>query len=243
MQNNHANDNNEIIKNYLKEISQDKFKPIPYAIEKALLKSAKGGNKKAEKQLIEAHVRMVFNIAKRYKGLGVEFTDLIQEGNLGLYEALNRFDNKKEVRFCVYAEWWIKNYIMKCVTEKTNLTANEISINSLSKDNDDKTKERESDELEYKSLKNEPISYDEEENKNEHYSNIVDTLLSSLDERMKFVIESCYGLNGRKQLTMVEISKKMGLTPERVRQIKVRAMMTLRSNALMKSISFNNFEE
>lgn len=235
----HANDDNEIIKSYLKELSKDKFSPIPYPIEKSLLENIKKGDKKAEAQLIEAHVRLVCNIAKKYKGRGVEMTDLIQEGNLGLYEALNKFDSTKGVRFCVYAECWIRNYIGKAILNKANTHSNEINMTSILHASQEKKDTRENEDL---IGKNSLLFDDEEVNQEEQYCDMVQTLMNGLDDRMRFVIEYCYGINGKEQLTMVEIAKRLNLTPERVRQIKVRAMMTLRSNALINSMSMHNVE-
>lgn len=237
MHNKHVNDDTETIKAYLNELKNNKYKPIPLAVEKALVKEAKNGNKKSEKLLIEAHLRLVLNIAKKYKGIGIEMSDLIQEGNLGLYEALRRFDESKNIRYCVYAEWWVRNYMLKAL----NSNSNETCLSSINIVDDDDDIDMDSVQYESQNNKNRIQMTEEESDLDENeVNNTVEFLLSSLDDRMKMVIEHSYGLNGKEQLTMVELSKIMKITPERIRQIKVRAMMVLRTNALINSISIAN---
>lgn len=238
MQNKHVNDNTETVKIYLKEIQDKKYSPIPLAVEKNLIQAAKNGDKKSEKLLIEAHLRLVLNIAKKYKGIGVEISDLIQEGNLGLYEALKRFDESKNIRYCVYAEWWVKNYMLKALNNGNK----ELYLNDIVK-GDNTNDEQEIDEIQHEANQNNiqlNSQYEENVLDENEVNKTIETLLGSLDDRMRTVIEYCYGINGKEQLTMVELSKIMKITPERIRQIKMRAMMTLRTNALINSISIAN---
>lgn len=100
---------------YLKEIS--KIKSITPKEEKRLAKRIQQGDEEALRRLIEANLRFVIKIAKKYRGCGLPFTDLINEGNMGLIEAAKRFDPKRNVKFTSYAVWWIRQAILHAVSD------------------------------------------------------------------------------------------------------------------------------
>ena len=111
----------EVLQMYLKDVS--KIKLLKKEEEVAVGKVIKEGNKKeaqiARKKLIQANLRLVISIAKKYTGQGILFMDLVQEGSLGLIKAANRFDYKKGFKFSTYATWWIKQTIIRAIANNS----------------------------------------------------------------------------------------------------------------------------
>ena len=104
------------VRMYLKEIGKVPLLSAEEEIEYARLMSE--GDKEAEKKLTEANLRLVVSIAKRYVGRGMLFLDLIQEGNLGLIKAVEKFDYKKGYKFSTYATWWIRQAITRAIADQ-----------------------------------------------------------------------------------------------------------------------------
>jgi len=104
------------IKIYLKEISKvDLLSP---SRERQLARRAQKGDQKARDELIKANLRLVISIAKRYTGRGLTFLDLIQEGNIGLIKAVDKFDWRKGFKFSTYATWWIRQAITRSIADQ-----------------------------------------------------------------------------------------------------------------------------
>ena len=100
---------------YMREISR--FKPLSPASEQELGRRIRSGDGEALKRLVEANLRFVVSYAKRYRGLGLSFLDLIHEGTLGLIEAAKRFDPDRNVKFISYAVWWVRQAIFQALSE------------------------------------------------------------------------------------------------------------------------------
>jgi len=105
------------LKKYLQEIS--KLPRITADEEKKLGARIKKGDKDALKKLVEANLRFVVSFAKKYRGCGLSFLDLINEGNIGLIEAAKRFDPKKNVKFITYAVWWVRQSIIHALSDQS----------------------------------------------------------------------------------------------------------------------------
>ena len=101
---------------YLREIG--KIPLLSQEEELELAKKAAKGNKKAKDKMVEANMRLVVSIAKRYSGRGLDFLDLIQEGNTGLLRAVEKFDPDKGFKFSTYATWWIRQAITRAIADQ-----------------------------------------------------------------------------------------------------------------------------
>jgi RNA polymerase primary sigma factor len=119
----------ESLKLYLKEI---RTIPLLTAEEEVKLsKRIKKGDEQARKHMIRANLRLVINIAKRYMYLGIPFLDLIEEGNLGLMKAVEKFNHKKGFRFSTYAAWWIKQGITRSISEQGKMIRVPVYMNEM----------------------------------------------------------------------------------------------------------------
>ena len=107
----------ESLKKYLKEISR--LPRITAEEEKVLGRKIQDGDRRALQTLVEANLRFVVSYAKRYRGCGLLFLDLINEGNIGLIEAAKRFDPSKKVKFITYAVWWVRQAIIHALSDQS----------------------------------------------------------------------------------------------------------------------------
>ena len=112
-----SNHNKNAIQCYLGDIRHSVL--FSYEQECLLAKKAQNGNVNARKKLIENNLRLVVKIAKKYIGRGLSFSDLIEEGNIGLIHALDKYDIKKGFRFCTYASWWIRQSMQQALLNQS----------------------------------------------------------------------------------------------------------------------------
>ena len=119
----------EAIRTYLKEI---RCIPLLTAKEEVeLSRRVRKGDKLAREKMIRSNLRLVINIAKRYSYLGIPLMDLIEEGNVGLMKAVEKFDPNKGYRFSTYAAWWIKQSITRSIAEQGKMIRMPVYINEL----------------------------------------------------------------------------------------------------------------
>ena len=263
-----GNDANRSLSKYLNEISR--FEPLHPDREVELAIRVRAGDRKALKELTEANLRFVVSVAKDYQGQGLPLTDLINEGNLGLIKAAERFDETRGFKFISYAVWWIRQSVLQALAEHSRIVRLPLNrVGTISKIN--KASERleqqferppRSDELSkqldmkmneindaqrisrrHHSLdtpfadddKNSlldiiPDSVSDEPDKELHLDSLkeeVKSALSSLKERERDVIKMYFGIDYEYALTLNEIGEEFGLTRERVRQIKEKAIRRL----------------
>ena len=232
MKNEYVNDFVDSVQIYHKEL--DKYDILKTQEEEYdLILKAKDGDINARNKILEAHLRFVMNIAKKYNGRGVEMGDLISEGNLGLIKAIEKFDITRNVRFSVCAYWWIESAMIefwKKQTKKDNHEVQEDEVmnervwdNKFCDEDDDVVIRRES-------FFGEEVKQYVNELKTQE-SQLINDLLESLTSREQYIIKSYFGLENER-MTLGEIGEILDLSKERVRQCKKAALRKLRSEIL-----------
>ena len=106
----------ELLERYFSSIAWKKL--LSKEEERKLCRQARSGDKRAQQKLIEKYLRLVVSVAKRYRGLGLPFEVLIQEGNLGLMKAVEKFDPERGYRFSTYVTWWLRQAVGRAVADK-----------------------------------------------------------------------------------------------------------------------------
>ena len=256
---------------YLKEIG---FSPLLTPEEEVYYgRLAKRGDPKARQKMIESNLRLVVKVARRYYNRGMEFSDLIEEGNLGLLRAVEKFDPERGFRFSTYATWWIRQTIERAIMNQTRSIRLPIHVLRelnmyLSKARElMKTQNREpsyqeiadaldksiDDVKNMMELNEHMVSLDAQvtsdystskalvetlADKNaadpadlladEHLHSSLEACLKQLNEKQREVLCRRFGLGGYDRQTLEEVGEAVGLTRERVRQIQMTALKTLR---------------
>ena len=259
---------------YLKEIGKEDLITVEEEVE--LAQRIRKGDQKALEKLTRANLRFVVSVAKQYQNQGLSLPDLINEGNLGLIKAAEKFDETRGFKFISYAVWWIRQSILQALAEQSRivrLPLNQVgSLNKINKafsrfeqenerrpspeelaDSLDLPAEKVADTLR---VSGRHISVDApfvegEDNSlldvlvnddspiadrtliNESLSTEVERALSTLTERERDIIKLFFGINTQ-EMTLEEIGEKFGLTRERVRQIKEKAIRRLRHSSRSK---------
>ena len=259
---------------YLQEIS--KYDLISVDEEVELARRIKKGDKEAMEKLIKANLRFVVSVAKQYQNQGLSLPDLINEGNLGLIKAAEKFDETRGFKFISYAVWWIRQSIMQAINEQSRivrLPLNQVSsltkykkaIQEFEQEHHRKPTEEELAELletteekikKTASAAGKAVSVDapfmeDDDNSlldvlvNEDAPKADETLikeslrveieraLSTLTEREREIIKLSFGI-GCEAISLEEIGERYGLTRERVRQIREKALKKLRNTSRSK---------
>ncbi|MBO5584304.1 MAG: sigma-70 family RNA polymerase sigma factor [Prevotella sp.] len=261
---------------YLQEIGHEELLSVEEEVE--LAGRIRKGDRKALEKLTKANLRFVVSVAKQYQNQGLSLPDLINEGNLGLIKAAEKFDETRGFKFISYAVWWIRQSILQAIAEQSRivrLPLNQVgSVNKINRALNKFEQEHERrpsvDEIaETTDLPEDKIAdamnantrhvsvdapfVDGDDNSlldilanndapmadNELVKQSLQTEISRalqlLNERERNIIEAFFGIN-QPELTLEEIGNKYGLTRERVRQIKEKAIRRLRNHTKNKML-------
>ena len=271
-----TNRESQSLEKYLQEIG--KVDLLTAEEEVALAKRIKEGDKMALEQLTKANLRFVVSVAKQYQNQGLSLSDLINEGNLGLIKAAQRFDETRGFKFISYAVWWIRQSILQALAEQSRivrLPLNKVgSLNKINRAFAELEQEFEREPSTEEIAKILEISVEEiettlgvaarhvsmdapfvegEDNSlldvlendntpdtdkeleyNESLRGEIERSLSTLTQRQSSVIKLYFGIGIEHPMSLEDIGERFGLTRERVRQIKDKAINKLRSTTRSK---------
>lgn len=231
------NDYCRSVQTYCAELK--KIKPLSQEKIRQLLPKAKKNDINAINQILESNLKYVFKVAKTLRGRGVPLPDLISEGNLGILKAIDKFDLSKNYSFLTYANSWIRAFML--IKIKEEYKKNEfISIN----DYDEKFQEKNIIKNNEDNLSlNDIIPQEDNLNVNNEMKEYIEKLLNNLSEQESQVIRLTFGLDVGKPMTMEEVSKIIGGSSERARQIKEKALKKLRCYAIKDDNFFEIFKQ
>lgn len=269
-----TNRESDSLDKYLQEIGHEELISVEEEVE--LAQRIKKGDRKALEKLTKANLRFVVSVAKQYQNQGLSLPDLINEGNVGLIKAAEKFDETRGFKFISYAVWWIRQSILQAIAEQSRivrLPLNQVgSVNKINRVLNKFEQEHERRPSIDEIADNVDIPHDKIEEamkvNSRHVSvdapfadgvdnSLLDVLpnndspmadrklvleslreeinraLQTLNERERNIIEAFFGIN-QQEMTLEEIGDKYGLTRERVRQIKEKAIRRLRHNTKNK---------
>ena len=264
-----TNRESEALDKYLQEIGKEEMISVEEEVE--LAQRIRKGDQKALERLTKANLRFVVSVAKQYQNQGLSLPDLINEGNVGLIKAAEKFDETRGFKFISYAVWWIRQSILQAIAEQSRivrLPLNQVGsankINKLLSKFEQENERRPSVEEISESLDLSQEKIDEAMSVNTRHVSVdapfvegednslldilinddapmadrtllieslkseINNALKVLNDRERGVIEAFYGIN-QPELTLEEIGEKFGLTRERVRQIREKAIRRLRT--------------
>ena len=255
---------------YLQEIGHEELVTVEEEVE--LAQRIRKGDRHALEKLTKANLRFVVSVAKQYQNQGLSLPDLINEGNMGLIKAAEKFDETRGFKFISYAVWWIRKSILQAIAEQSRivrLPLNQVgSVNKINRmlnkfeqenerrpsideiaDSVDLPEDKIEDALKVNTrhvsvdapfadgddnslidiLPNSDAPMADKALVKESLREEISRALRTLNERERNIIECFFGINNP-EMTLEEIGDKFGLTRERVRQIKEKAIRRLRHN-------------
>lgn len=191
----------------------------------------------AREKLINANLKFVPTVAKQFKGCGLPFADIIEEGNIGLIKAIDRFNPKKDNKVISYAVWWIRKTIIEAIEKRGVLDTD--NIDDIYNQTISQEKKYQNDDVS-KMIVHEKKYFDDEIDSSPNMKEIIEDLFDGVPERERTIISDYFGLYGDAPRTLDEIGIETNLTRERIRQLNEKTLKKMRANALVKDISLAN---
>ena len=231
---------NDPVRMYLKEIGRVSLLTAEEEVELALL--IEQGDQEAKQRLAEANLRLVVSIAKRYVGRGMQFLDLIQEGNMGLMKAVEKFDYRKGFKFSTYATWWIRQAITRAIADQARTIRIPVhmveTINKLIRvQRQLETPIGEEDDSHLGDfIEDQEATSPAEHAASEMLKEQLEDVLDTLTDREENVLRLRFGLDDGRTRTLEEVGRVFGVTRERIRQIEAKALRKLRHPSRSKQL-------
>ena len=211
---------------YLADIGRERL--LDAHDEAELARKSRAGDQAARRRLVSANLRFVVSVARSYRGRGVPLADLVNEGNLGLVRAADRFDPDRGVRFISYAHFWVRRAMIQALTRQDSPTPpGEPARRPLSLDDVAPGRACTLAEL----LPDERASEPGARVVRDRLRDAIEASLSDLPPREREVLRRYFGLGFDDAQTLSEISVDLGVSRERVRQLKERGLSRLRVGA------------
>ena len=261
----------DLLRDYFSYIKRGKL--LTHEEEIRLSRAAKAGDGHARRRLVEKNLRLVVSVAKKYRGMGLPFEDLIQEGNMGLLKAVEKFDPDLGYRFSTYATWWIRQAVQRAVADKGRTIRVPVHMvekarktsrahEALSAQLGREPTEEEI--AEHLGWSNEEVraalgaatevvslnkTFDPEQGaaemgdlvEDERTPEPADTVMGEMEtiglrsaveglpDRARHLLVRRYGLDGQAEATLAELSRELGISRERVRQVQREAQNLLKT--------------
>src|SRR5216684_3826450 len=232
----------DAVMTYLREIGRVPM--ITHEREIELAQRIEMGDREAMKQFILANLRLVVSIAKRYVGRGLTLLDLIQEGNIGLIRAVQRYDWRRGHRFSTHATWWIRQAISRAVADKGRTIRLPVYVNTalnrIRRERQRLLQElgREPTEQELADVLADTESASPEDIATTHTltDEVQRVLESVLTPRERLVLQLRFGLGNGQAHPLEQVGRELGITRERVRQIEAGALAKLRQPPVLERL-------
>lgn len=219
--------NHSLLETYLRDISR--YQPITPEQELSLATRARQGDAEAREQLIHAHLSLVVRVAKVYMPPCDEIMDLIQEGNIGLIYAVDKFDPTRGTKFSTYAFFWINKHIQRFLNHEPDAL---VSLDMELTDSSEHLLL--SDTIADRStiLGGQTIQHIDAKIENEELQSKVREMLSHLPEREREVLRLLYGLDNYPVLSRNEVAQIIGVTPQFISRIRIDSLRQLEKIAV-----------